>query len=158
MSHNDWSKWRWNRMNKATFVLFIALLINCIDAGRPGSPASLALFRQERAAVRRERSSELEPRRLMLSCNSELELCRKPSTERFPAAACRRRGGQKCCSHEQNWQIVTRSVFVWGSTSLPCPWQCISCLIHIVAPALNRFMHHSQTGTLSEGWKCHQLK
>ncbi|TNN80777.1 hypothetical protein EYF80_009011 [Liparis tanakae] len=65
---------------------------------------------QERAAVRRERSSELEPRRLMLSCNSELELCRKPSTEGFSAAACRRRGGQKCCSHQQNLQIVTRTV------------------------------------------------
>lgn len=57
------------------------------ELGLGSPPVSLALFRQERAAVRRERSSELEPRRRIVSCNSELDICSNPSTEIFPAAA-----------------------------------------------------------------------
>lgn len=60
---------------------------SCWGSGIGSPPVSLALFRQERAAVRRERSSELEPRRLIVSCNSELDICSNPSTESFPAAA-----------------------------------------------------------------------
>lgn len=52
-------------------------------------PASLALFRQERAEARRERSSGLELRRLMVSCSSGSDHWRSPSTEGFPLAACR---------------------------------------------------------------------
>lgn len=58
-------------------------------------PASSALFRQERAEVRRERSSGLELRRLMVSCSSESDLCCNPSTESFPAAACRTHGADQ---------------------------------------------------------------
>lgn len=61
----------------------------------PCLPVSSALFRQERAEVRRERSSGLELRRLMVSCSSESDLCWNPSTESFPAAACYTHGGDQ---------------------------------------------------------------
>lgn len=51
------------------------------------SPVSLALFRQERAAVRRERSSELEWRRLMSPRTSQSHVCRASSTPSLAAAA-----------------------------------------------------------------------
>lgn len=60
--------------------------------GSQYSPVSIALLRQERAEVRRERSSELEPRRLIVSCSWESDICSNPSTQTFPAAACREQG------------------------------------------------------------------
>lgn len=107
----------------------------------PGSPVSLALFRQERAAVRRERSSELEPRRRIVSCNSELDICSNPSTEIFPAAACGRQGGrlstwQKISqNNQQDIQNITVRGFVWDPPSF-----CTSpdkCLKHSSLSLLN---------------------
>lgn len=57
------------------------------DSGLGSPPVSLALFRQDRAEVRSERSSELEPKRLIVPCSSELDICSKPSTESFLAVA-----------------------------------------------------------------------
>lgn len=74
--------------------------------GSQYSPVSIALFRQERAEVRRERSSELEPRRLIVSCSSESDIRSNPSTKSFPAAACGGQGTRLCqsnCDQATSW-------------------------------------------------------
>ena len=106
--------------NSISFIAF--LFIYCIlcffmnDTNNfllSGSPVSVALFRQERAAVRRDRSSELEPKRLIVSCSSELDICSNLSTESFPAAACR---GQEDITFRTglNWSKLSLSIFKVG--------------------------------------------
>ncbi len=79
------------------YSYFLDLLCSCSEwppvnmqgsACVPGLPVSLALFRQERAAVRPAGSPEFEARRLIVSCSSQLGVCSGPSTGSFPAAAC----------------------------------------------------------------------
>lgn len=60
--------------------------------------------------MRREQSSELEPRRLIVSCSSELDICSNPSTESFPAAACKGQRGHQLIIINENLLSCNKDV------------------------------------------------